>query len=183
MPTKPSNFSRLQQLLPELFEFNKLRGNSYMSSQLTKEINIFLSMDSIQESLLVAEEQITPIAQMPNYFIGLMSSRDRVFGLIDLAQFLGLNYTTPLSRNYHTVVVRTSNSALPEQEQLIGLVFQRVQGVTRVMPEQIQIPQVDLSEKLSALNPHIKEYVNETGQQQPQSFIPILDIDSLVATL
>lgn len=173
MPTTSSNFSRLQELLPELFQANQLTGDSYLRCQLTPEISVLISMEFVQESLLVAEEQITAIPNMSPYVVGLMSSRNHVFCLIDLPQLLGLTTNIFNSRRvYHTIVTRVSESSNSQQELLFGFVFHRVQGVTRLMSNQLKPPQDDLPENLT---PYIKGCVIQQAQE-----IPLLDFRAII---
>ena len=165
MSTTTSNFSRLQELLPELFQANQLTGESYLRCQLTPEISVLLSMESVQESLLVDEEQITPIPSMSPYVIGLMSSRDRVFALIDLPVLLGLTTNISTSRRvYHTIVTRVRESSDSEKELLFGFAFHRVQGVTRINSEQMQSLSEDVS---SSLIPYLSGCLSDREQQTP----------------
>jgi twitching motility protein PilI len=174
MSTTTSNFSRLQELLPELFQANQLKGESYLRCQLTPEISVLLPMESVQESLLVEEEEITPIPNMEAYVVGLMSSRDRVFCLIDLPELLGVTDKLVSShRVYHTVVTRVPGASDSEKELLFGFAFHRVQGVTRINSEQMEsVPQGDLPENLT---PYIRGCVIEKGQE-----IPLLDLRAII---
>ena len=140
-----STLVKLQELLPQLFQVTQLPGNPYLRCQLTPELNVLLSMDCLQESLLVSGEQITPIPNLPEFVVGLMNSRDRVFCAIDLAQLLGLPSPSLYSqRAYHLLVVRVSpflaQRSGSEQELLLGLVVNRVQGLTRIASEEMQPP-------------------------------------------
>lgn len=173
MSTEISNFSRLQELLPELFQTNQLQGDSYLRSQLTPEINVLMSMESVQESLLVNEEQITPIPNMPAYFVGLMNSRDRVFGLIDLPQFFGLTDKVRNSRRiYHTIVTRVTESSNSEPELLLGFVLHQVQGVTRINSEQMESAPANLP---SSLMPYLSRCLIDRQRQ-----VPVLDLANII---
>ena len=164
--SQTSSISRLQELLPELFRATQLPGDPYLRCQLTPEVTALLSMAYVQESLLVPGEKITPIPNMSAFVVGLMNSRDRVFCAIDLAQLLGLSSPSSYSRQYHIIVIRVSQfldrQSAAEQELLLGLVVNRVQGITRVMSDEMRSPQGNLS---PSLTPYIKGCVVEKDQQ------------------
>ena len=173
MSTPVSSFSRLQELLPELFQAKQITGTSYLRGQLTPKINVLLPMISVQESLLINEEQITSIPNMPEYFVGLITSRDNVFALIDLPYFLGLtNQIVQSRRIYHSVIVRFSDSSSSEKELLLGFVFHQIQGVTRIKSGQIQSIPPNLP---SSLKPYLGGAI--TDQEQTLS---VLDLTSIV---
>ena len=173
MTTVNSNFSRLQELLPELFQAGKVTGTSYLRTQLTPQLTVLLSMDLVQESLLVTSEQITAIPSMPDYFVGLMSSRDRVFCLIDLPQFLGLPSNIRNARQtYHTVIVRVTDSRIAEKEFLVGLIFEQVQGVTRVKTEKNNN---SLDHLPQSLIPYVEGCLIDKNQS-----LPILGIANII---
>jgi positive phototaxis protein PixI len=164
--TDISSLSRLQELLPQLFQATQLPGEPYLRCQLTSEFSALLSMAYVQESLLVPGEKITPLPNMPAFVVGLMNSRDRVFCAIDLAQLLELSSPLTYLQQYHIIVVRVSQfldrSSETEQELLLGLVVHRIQGITRVMSDEMRSPQGDFP---PSLTPYIKGCVVEKDQQ------------------
>ncbi|MDJ0658605.1 MAG: chemotaxis protein CheW [Crocosphaera sp.] len=176
MSTATSSLSRLQELLPQLFETPDVQGEPYLRCQLTPQISGLVSMEFVQESLLVPGEQITFIPNMPSFVMGLMTSRDRVFLLIDLSHRLGLSSPCPLLQTYQIIVLRISSlmsqTANPNQEMLLGFVVPRIQGVMRVMSEQIIPSQPDIS---SQLNPYIRGNIMESGKS-----LPILNLAAVV---
>ena len=174
MSTITSNFSKLQELLPELFQANQLQGKPYLRAQLTSEMNVLLPMEFVQESLLVEEEQITPIPSMPPYFIGLMNSRDRIFGLIDLPLLLGLTDKITSSRRvYHTIVILVPKASDSEKELLFGFALHQIQGITRINFEHMEsLAKEDLPDNLK---PYIKGCVSEQDQE-----IALLDLRTII---
>ncbi|MGF1541456.1 MAG: chemotaxis protein CheW, partial [Pleurocapsa sp.] len=83
--------SRIQANLQELFQANLAPGDAYIRFQLTSDMTALISMEQVQESLVIEAEKITPLPCMPESIIGIMNSRDRVFCVFDLAQLLSLN--------------------------------------------------------------------------------------------
>jgi positive phototaxis protein PixI len=152
----PSSISRLQELLPQMFQATQLPGEVYLRFQLTNEITALLSMDCVQESLLVPSGQITPLPNMAEPVLGLMSSRNHVFLAIDLAELLGWRSLSVYSQNYHIVVVRV------EGELLLGIAVKCIQGMTRLMPEKIHS---SVSEFASNVRPYIRGYAMEREEK------------------
>ncbi|MGK7884518.1 MAG: chemotaxis protein CheW [Crocosphaera sp.] len=158
--TETSSLSRLQELLPQLFETPQIQGEPYLSCQLTSQINGLVSMEFVKESLLVAGEQITILPSMSSFVMGLMTSRDRVFFVIDLPHLLGLSSPFTLLQTYQMIVIRASSlmSQTTNNELLLGLAVPRIQGVIRVISDKRETDQKDLPESLL---PFIQETLKE----------------------
>ncbi len=148
--TQTTSLSRLQELLPQLFETPQVEGEPYLRCQLTPQMTGLVSMEFVQESLLVPGEQITFLPNMSSSVMGLTTSRDRVFFVIDLPLMLGLASPCPLLQTYQMIVLRISSlmsqPTKTDKELFLGLVVPRIQGVIRVMsqdrePHQEAFPQ------------------------------------------
>ncbi|MGL5835541.1 MAG: chemotaxis protein CheW [Waterburya sp.] len=163
--------SRIQANLQELFKGNVASGDAYIKFQLTPEINALLSMAQVQESLIVESEQITSLPTMPNSFVGMMNSRDRVFCVFDLAQLLALPSELVNSRQYQVIVLQT----ISEPSILIGLAVRQLQGIVRLPVEQIQSSLDDAPVNLAAF---MAGMALERGNK-----IPILELNYLLASL
>lgn len=176
MSTAISSLARLEKLLPQLFETPQIQGESYLRCQLTPDIGGLVSMEFVQESLLVSGKQITSIPNMSSFVVGLMTSRDRVFCVIDLPHLLGLRSPCPLLQNYQMIVLRIAPSLLPsvtlEKELLLGLIVNRIQGVTRIIADEIVASKENFSAELI---PYIQGSVIESDE-----FLPILDLEAIV---
>jgi positive phototaxis protein PixI len=138
--TTNTTLARLQQLLPELFHPVQVIGDPYLRFQLTPEIPVLLSMERVQEALVVPANSISPLPNLPTFSIGLMNARDRVFLVIDLAQILGLPPLPINPRNYQVIVIQSSEMGTDSSEarKYIGLAVQRVRGVARFETGQLQ---------------------------------------------
>jgi twitching motility protein PilI len=166
-----ASFVRLQELLPQLSQSTQLPGNPYLRFQLTSGVTALLPMEYVQESLLVPEEYITPLPNMSEFVVGLMSSRDRVFCVIDLAQMVGISSPTAYARQYHVVVLHVSQfvsqPSTSGQELFMGMIVNRIQGITRVVPEVITSLQGNFTPSLTA-------YLCGSVMEKEQP-LPILD--------
>lgn len=149
--------SKLQKILPQLFQANLPPGEPYLRFQLTPKITALISMQWVQESLLISAEQITPLPNMPESFIGIINSRNRVFSVIDLAQMIQLSAATLAVRQYHIIVLQTSQGS-SEVGVRIGLAVHRIQGITRLTDEQLASPLEDFP---PALTPYLRGCVAE----------------------
>jgi positive phototaxis protein PixI len=131
--TANTSLDRLQQLLPQLFHPLQVIGDPYLRFQLTPDIPALLSMERVQEALLVANSSISPLPNMPALAIGLMNTRDRVFLVVDLAQVLGLPPLPINPRNYQVIVMRLSELGNEDNEvgKYLGLAVHKVRGVAR----------------------------------------------------
>lgn len=168
-----SSFSRLKELLPELFKPSQIPGDRYLRFQLTPKRSALISMTDVQESLLVSGSNITCIPNMSISVMGLMSSRDHVFCVIDLAHLIGIDSLSSYLQEYHVIVLNISKfvvkSESSSKELLLGIAVNQVEGITRVISEKIQYPDAFLfgesEDFLSRLNPYLKGCI--LAQEEP----------------
>lgn len=167
--TNNTTLTRLQQLLPELFQPLVVTGDLYLRFQLTPEIPALLPMDRVQEALLVPATAISPLPNLPAFTIGMMNARDRVFCVVDLGQLLGLPPIPTNPRDYQVVVIQLSETE-PESidpssssaEPSLGLAVRRVRGVARFASQNLQLSAEDVPE---CLQPHLLGCFIEANEQ------------------
>lgn len=169
--TTSSPASRIQANINELFQANLSPGDAYIRFQLTSKMTALLSMKQVEESLIIAAEEITPMPSMPESVIGIMSSRDRVFCVFDLAQLLQLTSEFTSPRQYQIIVLQT----ISEQPIYIGLAVAYLQGILRISTEQIQSP-------VTVFASNITTYIS--GEvQEANNTIPILEFNRILEAL
>jgi positive phototaxis protein PixI len=161
MESTASLGAKLQELLPSLFESTQMTGDAYLRFELIPDLSILFSMADIQESLLVPAENITLLPNMAEAVIGLMSSRNHVFCVVDLAQLVGLPSLSVYARQYHVIVLRITPVQLgqsPEQsperstetkEFLLGVAVAKIQGISRAVTDAMRSPELDFAPGLT----------------------------------
>lgn len=160
--------ARIQTNLQELFQGKSASGTPHIKLQLTSQVVALLSMERVQETLIVGAGQVTLLPSMPPSVIGIMNSRDRVFCVFDLAQLLGLPVRLATPRQYQVIVLQTTGST-PMQ---IGLTVNNLQGIVRLTAEQIQAAS-------DAVPANIKPYTfGEISTEQ--GTIPILAFERII---
>jgi positive phototaxis protein PixI len=153
--TANTTLTRLQQLLPQLFQPLVVTGDLYLRFQLTPEIPALLSMERVLEALLVPAMAISPLPNLPAMTIGMMNSRDRVFCVVDLGQLLGLPPIAINPRDYQVIAIdlpapdRVGNSAARSAGKCLGLAVRQVRGVARLETSQLQSSVGDVPECLA----------------------------------
>lgn len=116
-----------QILTPTL---DQVVGDIYVKVQLDKYTSAILSMDYVQEVLIVPISRISPMPNMPDCILGLLNRHNRVLWVIDLAQVMNLSLDTN-AQQYHIVIILVNQVSL-------ALVVQEVKGVIRFTPDCIQ---------------------------------------------
>lgn len=172
-----TSVSRLEKLLPQLFEAKLSVGEPYLRFQLTETMSALISMKQVQESLVVAAEKITPLPNMPESIIGMMSSRNRVFCVVDLEQILKLPSTSISSRQYHLIVLQVSaesTQAESESDLLVAIAVRRIQGTTRLSTNQIQSSVQSFPSKLI---PYLSGCVSE------DNIVPVFDPQAIATRI
>ncbi len=173
---------KLKQLLPQLFSSETIEGDSYLKFQLTSELSALIDLSHVQESLVVANREITAIPNLPEYVLGLMTSRSQVFLAIDLAHAMELPPEAINYREYQVIVVKTNIAEaemnLPtdrlNEPYLLGLVVRRILGVSRIGNRNFDEVEVDFPSAIISL-------VKGTIQQQETKSL-LIDIQKLIDT-
>lgn len=163
--------SKLHANVQDFFVADLAPGDAYLRFKLTSDITALMSMAQVEESLVVEAQRITPLPNMPEAIIGMISSRDQVCCVFDLAQALGLTSEGMAPQQYQIIVIRTQD----EQPLYIGLAVNRLYGIARITQENIQFA------SQSAI-PQIAPYLCGTVPKNEElSFV--LDCDQISAAL
>lgn len=169
---------QLQQLLPQLFQPIEIAGDPYLRFQLTPFIPALLSMEQVAAAILVPANSISPLPNMPDFTIGMITARDRVFCIVDLAQLIGVASPLLNQQEYQIIVMNLPSSDLasnsPTSNKLLGLAVSRIQGISRLSTEQWQsvgkkVPQI--------LTPYLKGCLWENNKQ-----IVVMDTESILTS-
>ena len=159
--------SKVQEILPQLFKASLTPGKPYIQFQLTEQITALMPLEQVHESIIVEATEISLLPSMHESVMGIMSSRNHVFCVIDLAQLLMLDSTLISSRQYQIIVVRLSpNKSSPETSSqgnsFLGIAVSQLQGITRLAEEKFGSP----TEKVpSSLTPYLSGAVVVEEQQ------------------
>lgn len=163
--------SRIQANLQELFEGKIASGDAYIKFKLTSKITALLSMNQVQESLIVEASKITPLPSMPKSTIGMINSRDRVFCIFDLAQLLNLPTVLITPNQYQIIVLQTTG----ESSILVGLAVMGLQGIIRLTSKQISSANSDV------VNSSVAPFVS--GVVQQETTMMVLELANIVQAL
>ena len=169
---------RLKDLLPQLFNEQRQEGNYYLRFQLTNEIKGLLDLSYIKESITIDSSQITAVPNLPEYVVGMMSSRNQVFLAVDLAHLAGFAPETVNQRQYQTIVVQINsgkNNIQSYEVNLYGLTVKTIQGISRILPEQINSEITSVPENL---RPFVQGFIQESNNEC--SFL--IDLNRLIMT-
>lgn len=149
--------------LPEIKE-----GDPYLHIRINAEQRVLIPFAYIQEVVMVTNDQITPIPNLPPHRLGLINQRSRIFWLIDLPIFLGFTPPQPPPVRFPIVILRHHNQAL-------GIRVESIEPITRLETVQIQDISLDLPLSLGEMCQQEAFTNNQT--------IPILSIPILLNTI
>ncbi len=174
MDTK-SPTERLQALLPQLFETDRKSGDRYLLFDITPKITAAITLDQIWEATRLSANAVTPIPLMAPYVLGWSSGRDRVYCIIDLADFLTLDISGKIPRQYSVIVVQVPKAGSKNSDfSLLGLSVNRIIR-TVTSTEEVISPEEEPEE---ALVPYLKGCVPIGAEK-----IPLLDLNAMVAKM
>ncbi|NEO03315.1 MAG: purine-binding chemotaxis protein CheW [Moorea sp. SIO3I7] len=141
----PQTWSQLASITKASEQHNNI-GDAYLKFLLNEQTPAVISMNQAQEVLVLPQERLTPMPNMPLYVQGLMNRRSRVLWVIDLAQMLGLPTVETNVQQYNIVTLRNQSASL-------GVAVQSIEGVLRLTPDCIQSP---LGQVSSGLVPYLR---------------------------
>ena len=179
-----STTDRLQDLLPQLFNQQQRQGSYYLRFQLTPEILGLIDLKYVRESLTVEGDRLTAVPNLPEYTVGLMSSRNQVFLAVDLAHLIGFAPQTVNLRRYQTIVVQISQPDAAGNSVNFGLTVKSIQGISRLTAEQFNsnaelAPDILSPYVLSSVMPERQE---NDAQSDLKKISFLLDIPRLIQT-
>lgn len=147
----------------------KTTGDAYLKFWLTPEIPAAISMQSIQEALVLPARRLTPMPNLHPVMLGLLNRRSRICWVIDIAQLLGVSLLDFTTQQYTIVLLQVGNIPL-------GLAVHRVEGSVRLQPDQIQPP---LGQIAASLVPYLRGCAL---QQLPdrQEVLLVLEAEAIV---
>lgn len=153
-----------QILAPQLNQV----GDIYVRFQVELHTSAILSMEYVQEVIIVPVDRITPIPNMPECITGLLNRRNRVLWVIDLAQLLNLQPVDTNVQQYHIIIIRVGQVPL-------ALIVQEVKGVTRFVADCIQSP---VALDASNITPYINGYILEQ-----QETLLVMNAEAIVSPI
>ncbi|AFZ45457.1 CheW protein [Halothece sp. PCC 7418] len=166
-----STTERLQELLPKLFSSDRAEGERYLLFRMTSDLQVAISLDQVWEATTLSATAITPIPQMPPWILGWTNGRDRVFCLIALAEFLGLEQVKKIPQYYPIIIVQLPSQKGNFQQRLLGLSVHRIVRTLRIQQEEIVSP---VGEFPQVLTPYLQGYFQ--SEQEP---IAILNLEAI----
>jgi len=173
---------RLKDLLPQLFSQQQREGNYYLRLQLTDETIVLLDLSYVQESLTIDSSQITAVPNLPEYVVGMMSSRNQVFLALDLAHLAGFAPTTLNQRQYQTIVVQVAasqNSDRSNEFNLYGLTVKRIQGISRILPERFE---TSVTAAPEIIRPFVRGSIADGDDESEVQRLFLIDLPRLIST-
>lgn len=175
---------RLKELLPQLFNRQKLAGNYYLRFQLTDRILGLIELKYVREAISIPSDRLTAVPNLPEYVVGLMSSRNEVFLALDLAHLAQLPPETINLRQYQTIVIkvnRLESSDRNDRSNLYGLTVKKIEGIERILPNLF----VPIADNLpQSLRPFVKSAVLQPSENISstikEQYLFLIDIPQLI---
>ncbi len=142
-------------------------GDSYLKFHLNQETAAILSINHIQEAVIISIESVTSMPNMPVSFLGLMNWRSRIIWVIDLPRMLNLESLSNRLRQYNVIIIQVDS-------QLLGLVVQDIKGTIKFMADEIGSP---VGQVASSLVPYLRGCV-----VQKEEILLVLDAQSIMTS-
>ncbi|MEM0981243.1 MAG: chemotaxis protein CheW [Cyanobacteria bacterium P01_H01_bin.58] len=166
--------TRLQQLLPQLFQPETQSGERYLKFDIAPNLPALIALEDVQESAQVPSHRITPLPNLPACILGLMNVRNQVLCIVDLAQVLQIPTLWSHRQDYSVVTIRlASTPETAEETNLLSLMLHDIQGIVRLQPEAIE-------SSVDAFVPTLMPFLQGCVVQGAKS-LPILDVNAIAA--
>lgn len=178
MVTKPSIATtpdtRLQQLLPQLFQPETQSGDRYLKFDIAPNLPALIALEDVQESAQIPNHKITPLPNLPACILGLMNARNQVLCVVDLAQILQIPTPWSHRQDYSVVTIRlTSTPEMAEEPNLLALMLHDIQGIVRLQSDAIE-------SSVDAFAKTLIPFLQGCATQGANS-LPILDVKAIAA--
>lgn len=146
-------------------QFSGNQGAPYLRLQLDSKTAAGLEMKHSQEVIMVAVSRIAPMPNMPDFVLGLLNQRSRVYWVVDLPQMLELQPLAKDVQQYNIAIVRVGNIPL-------ALAVREVKGVMRLEVDSIQSP-------LGTVSPGLTPYLRGCVLEKEEVLL-VLDPEAIV---
>jgi len=120
-------------------------GDGYLQFKLNQNTTAVLLVNFTQEVVVLPIEAITPIANKPEFILGLMNWRNRIIWIVDLPNILGFESQFYRMRQCNIMVIRYEG-------ETIGLMVPEIKGTVRLNSDDIQETNNQASNIASYLN-------------------------------
>lgn len=166
--------ARLQQLLPQLFQFDPQPGDRYLKLDIAPNLPALIALEDVQESAWVPTTMVTPIPNLPACILGVVNAQNQVLCVVSLDQLLQISAPAVHRQHYAMLTVRLAPTPGAEDDaDLLVLTVHGIEGILRLQPEEIESPIHDFD---AALTPFLRGCVSQGGQP-----VPVLDIKAIAA--
>ena len=162
---------RLKQLLPQLLDQDRPKGERYLLWEITPELKAAINLNCVWEATVIPTTALTPIPLMPSWVLGWHSGRDRVYSVISLGEFLDVVSSSKIPQQYPTVVLQIPSRNQENQFQLLGVAVDRILRTVTIPSEKITSSVEGFP---NSLTPYLKGSFT-----QDQQLISLLDLDTI----
>jgi twitching motility protein PilI len=143
---------------------HKVMGDVYLKFQLNQQTGAVLSVNHIQEAIVIPVELVTPMPNMSSCILGLMNWRSQIIWAVDLPKMFNLE--SPDNRQQYNIIVIRLDSLI------LGLVIQEIKGTIKFIAEDIRSP-------LGQVNYSLMPYLSGCFIHKEEILL-VLDTNSIV---
>ena len=148
-------------------------GERFLQFSLQSGINGLIPLSDLQGTIEVALQDILPVPQVAEFWLGIVNWQGEAIWIIDLAGLLGANHWC----RQDPVTISGMAILMEVEQHTIGLLVEEVKSIETYQPQLcLPVAEVNCSERLRSL---LKGYfLDEHGEPSM-----LLDINSLISIL
>lgn len=163
----------------ELASEQQAGNEQFLRLYLMPDTTVLLPVERLTEVLTLPTSQITPIAHLPAWVMGIYNWRGDILWMVDLGHLCGLTpwFQQAGSHSAHTAVVLNGEDELTGAVRQLGLVVSRVEEIEWCDREQIQ--SLDSATVLSQLSAFTSGYWWKPNDKT----LAVLDAKAILAAM
>lgn len=157
-------------------------SEQFLRLSLVPDTTVLLPVQQLTEVLNISIAQITPIAHMPVWVMGIYNWRGEILWVVDLGHLCGLTpwYQQPSGTSVYPAVVLEINQIQTafgsDQTHRLALVVSRVEDIEWCDPNQIQVAS-------SGMTAEITRFLRGYWWKPDQGTLAVLDGRSIIAAM
>ncbi|MBE9127853.1 purine-binding chemotaxis protein CheW [Coleofasciculus sp. LEGE 07081] len=154
-------------------------NEQFLRFYLEPDTTALLPIQELIEVLTVPVGQIVPIAYLPAWVMGVYNWRGEILWMVDLGHLLGLTpwYQQEISASTHRAVVLQVCDSDNINNQMLGLVVNRVEDIEWCNPDVIKSP------ASSTLTPELEPFLRGYTLKSNGEMLLLLDGEAILSSM
>ena len=153
------------------------RGEQFLRFNLAPNTTALLPISNLVEVLTIPIGQIMPIPHMEGWVMGVYNWRGEILWMVDLGHLVGLTPWYQQAASYSTYKAVVLHSPSSAQNQMLGLIVNRIEDIEWYDPDLIQFPPSE------AVIPELSPFLRGCWSKSDGEMLAVFDGDAILAAM